>query len=723
MRLTRIYIPILLIVFSLATSKAQNNPTVPEVNYKYAPPWWQTSINQPEIARKSIVGKNGELMYEFPVANNNQQQLGFGTVISFRTGEKETWINQQLYNARIPMVITRKELNNINITEETFAVAPLLFGADDSNVSDFLGTWLGQKVNGKPGNDIVIITYENKGSATASFSPELKITTSHQSLVDTAKGRVFMGGFLRIAIPHTIARTSTDALPNDKVRKQITVTLKPVDVEPGKKVQLAFGVAHGYTAIDCPNNLKQALHLQKQSVSWWEKITLPYNKIVVPDAEIQNLLDASIRNIYQVAERENNLVVLKSGPSVNRKFAVDDAPFIVDALTMLSEDIYARQAMDYLLGLQKPDGSFAQQDKDWKQTGMVLWAISNYARLTGDKQWLETAWPKLEKGFGFLMELQKSTLSNTKLPYSGLIPPGADGDSQGIDFVNNYWALAGLNSAITAARWGSRNAQAIKWQSMYDDYYKAFLEATTKYMKKDAFGNSYLPAKASAEKKPVTQKMQWTFLNALYPGKIFDLQHPIVTGNMKMLEKTVQEGLLINTGMANNTVVLQAAVDYAHALQWTGKPQDALEVMYALANHAAPNYAWFEQQSPQTIAEKTYLGDMPNSRVSADFIRLVRHLMVMERSNELHLFEGVPTTWTKPGMEIKLDNVLTEFGLLKFYIKFSTDGTSATLDMNLDTDNRRVPQRIILHLDGIAGNPATMELELKPNLKKVLKLN
>ncbi len=722
MSLTRIYNSILLIVFTISSLKAQTNATIQEVNYKYAPSWWQTLINQPESARKSVVGKNGELMYEFPNANSNQQS-GFGTVIRFSAGEKETWANQQLYNARIPMLITRKELNNIKVTEETFAVAPLLFGADDNTVSDFLGTWLGQKVNGKPGNDIVIITYENKGNATISLSPELKIITSHQSLVDTAKGRVFMGGFLRIVIPHAIAKTSTEALPNDKARKQIIVTLKAVDLEPGKTIQLAFGVAHGYTAIDCPNNLKQALYLQKQSVAWWENVTLPYNNIVVPDTEIQNLLDASIRNIYQVAERENNMVILKSGPSSNRKFSVNDAPFIVDALTMLGEDKYAREAMDYLLSLQKADGSFSQQDKDWKQTGMVLWAISNYARLTGDKQWLETSWPKLEKGFNYLMELQKSTLSNSKLSYSGLIPPGADGDSQGIDFVNNYWVLAGLNSAITAARWGSRNAQAIKWQSQYDDYYKAFLEATPKYMKKDAFGNSYLPARASAEKKPVTQKMQWTFLNALYPGKIFDLNNPIVTGNMKMLEKTIQEGLLVNTGLANNMVVLSAAVDYAHALQWTGKQQEALNLMYALANHASPNYAWFEQQSPQAAAEKTFLGDMPNSRVSADFIRLVRHLMVMERSNELHLFEGVPTTWTRPGMEIKLDNVLTDFGLLKFYIKFSDDGTSATLEMNLDTNNRRVPQRIVLHLDGIAGNPATMELELKPNLRKVLKLN
>ncbi|NJK93713.1 MAG: hypothetical protein HC905_01235 [Bacteroidales bacterium] len=74
-------------------------------------------------------------------------------------------------------------------------------------------------------------------------------------------------------------------------------------------------------------------------------------------------------------------------------------------------------------------------------------------------------------------------------------------------------------------------------------------------------------------------------------------------------------------------------------------------------------------------------------------------------------------------MEIKLDTLLTDFGPLFFKLKVSNDGNTATIDMNLDTNNRRVPQRIVLHLDGIAGNPATMELELKPNLHKILQLN
>lgn len=707
--------------------KSQNTETN-NVNYRYSPSWWQTTINLPESPRKTLVGKNGQFMYEYPASISDPkiaQSSGFSTFISFETGDNETWKSQKLLNSRVPLVITQKEWKTIAIKEEAFAVAPLLFGETDS-IKDYLGTSLSRKITGKPGNDMLIVTLENTGNTSLNISPRIKINTNQPVYVDTAKGKVLVADFLRIVVPYSIINSSAEPIKKtatQRPRNLLTLTLKPFQIEAGETLQLAFGVSQGFTAIDCPNNIQQALYLKRQSVSWWEKTSLPYNKIIVPDSQIQDLLNASVRNIYQVLDKENDLIALNTGPTSNRQFFISDAPFIADALTMLNKTEDAQKALDYMFRLQKSDGSFLQQEKDWKETGFVLWAISNYARLTGDKQWLETTWPVLEKGFNYLIELQKSTLQNEKAAYAGLLPPGSGSENQGIDYVNNYWALSGLNSAVTAARWASRHGQAIKMQSLYDEYYKNFLASTDKNMKKDSYGNQYLPVRETNDKKAPPQKSQWSFLNAVYPGKIFDLNHPIVTGNMKMLEKTVKEGSITNTGWINNSIVLASASDYAHALQWTGKAQEAANVMYALANHAAPNLAWYEQQSLKGAKDTIVSGDMPNSRISAEFIRLVRHLIVMERSYELHLFEGVPAAWTKPGMEIKLENILTEFGPLTLKLKFSDDGTTATLDMNLDSNNRRAPQRTLLHLDGIAGNPATIELELKPNLHKVFNLN
>jgi len=190
-----------------------------------------------------------------------------------------------------------------------------------------------------------------------------------------------------------------------------------------------------------------------------------------------------------------------------------------------------------------------------------------------------------------------------------------------------------------------------------------------------------------------------------------------------MLAKNEKEGLLFNTGWVNNGIVNTTASDYAHALLWTGKGQEAAKKLYSLANHASPVFAWREIQLSADSNEPIISGDMPNNRISAEFIRLARNLIVLERSNDLHLLEGVPAEWTKPGKEIQLNGVLTDFGLLDFKLKIANDGNTATIDLNLDSSNRRPPLRTILHLEGITGNPATMELELKPNLHKILNLN
>ncbi|NJO68641.1 MAG: hypothetical protein HC830_04615 [Bacteroidetes bacterium] len=259
--------------------------------------------------------------------------------------------------------------------------------------------------------------------------------------------------------------------------------------------------------------------MKKQTIGYWESLKLPYNKISVPDSGIQNLLNASIRNIYQSIEFEKGIPVVKTGSSSNRQFNIADAAFIIDALTMLNEKNDGRKVIEYLISQQNSDGSFQQTDKDWKATGYALWTIANHARLTGDKDWLESVWPSLEKGFTFLMELTNKTKQQTKSAYAGLIPPGYGSEGQGIDYVHNYWALTGLNSAITAARWVGRNGQAIKWQSQYDDLYFVFLESMKKNMRKDVNGIQYLPARATSDKKAQAQKHQWAFLNAVYPGK------------------------------------------------------------------------------------------------------------------------------------------------------------------------------------------------------------
>src|ERR1039457_6928091 len=65
------------------------------------------------------------------------------------------------------------------------------------------------------------------------------------------------------------------------------------------------------------------------------------------------------------------------------------------------------------------------------------------------------------------------------------------------------------------------------------------------------------------------------------------------------------------------------------------------------------------------------VGDMPHNWASAEFIRLVRHSLILERGNELHLFEAMPAKWARPGAVTRLRDIATEFGPVSLEFRVS----------------------------------------------------
>ena len=90
---------------------------------------------------------------------------------------------------------------------------------------------------------------------------------------------------------------------------------------------------------------------------------------------------------------------------------------------------------------------------------------------------------------------------------------------------------------------------------------------------------------------------------------------------------------------------------------------EAAQVLYDFANHAAPTRVWREEQKPVGKGVEE-VGDMPHNWASAEFIRLATHLLELDRGDELHLLEGMPAQWLKAGMVTRLNGVLTPFGPL-----------------------------------------------------------
>ena len=304
----------------------------------------------------------------------------------------------------------------------------------------------------------------------------------------------------------------------------------------------------------------------------------------------------------------------------------------------------ARNGIRYLLSFQRPDGAIMLIDGHWKETGIALWAVTRHARLTDDKKWLAEVWPQLEKGFAYIRTLREKASADPKALTYRLLPEGfSDGGLGGInpEYTNVYWTLAGLKAAVDAARWLGKNEQAQAWQAEYDDFYATFRRAAERDARTDSHGNRYVPIDMRKDAKISPQKAQWAFLHAVFPGKVFAADDPLVLGNMAMLRAVEAEGLVRDTGWVTSGVWNYFGSFYAHGWLWMGQGQKAARTLYDFANHASPLLCWREEQMPRGEGD-AICGDMPHNWASAEFIRLVRDLLVLERGDELHLFEGLP---------------------------------------------------------------------------------
>jgi hypothetical protein len=375
------------------------------------------------------------------------------------------------------------------------------------------------------------------------------------------------------------------------------------------------------------------------------------------------------------------------------------------------------------LTFQQEDGRFEILQRYYKENGIVLWTCVRHAMLTQDKQWLQSIWPKLVKTVDYIKRLRKESYGDSSPLNDGLMPPGyPDGGINGHDqyeYTNVYWNLLGLKSIIQAAHWLGRNDQAQDWQKEYDDFYATFRKAATRDGRLDSHGNWYLPILMPVEGSiPLKQqewqlpcKAQWAFCHGVYPGQLFEKDDPLVKGNLDMLATYEKEGMVTTTGWLTGGIWNYFASFYGHALLWQGDGQKAAEVLYAFANHASPLLAWLEEQGLQNepIREN---GDMPHNWASAEFIRLAVHLLALDRGQELHLFEGLPKQWVRPGMETKLSGIATPFGPLTCSLRVSGDGSSALLKVEPLADPSC--ERIVVHLGCWATSDAKAVQMLDP---------
>jgi len=119
----------------------------------------------------------------------------------------------------------------------------------------------------------------------------------------------------------------------------------------------------------------------------------------------------------------------------------------------------------------------------------------------------------------------------------------------------------------------------------------------------------------------------------------------------------------------------------------------AAEALEALRARASATRGWADAPSGPG-EEKSSGGDVLEGAIAAAYLHLLRGLLVHEDGATLHLFAGVPRSWSLSGRRIDVKRMPTAFGVIEASLKTEGGDTYAGIVLQAG----REPERLVLHL-------------------------
>jgi len=421
---------------------------------------------------------------------------------------------------------------------------------------------------------------------------------------------------------------------------------------------------------------------------WLQESPVPRTRITVPDARMQYLLEASLRNIYQVREKVDGWLQYQPGPTVYRGMWLCDVLISGNVSMMSGDTASVRLALEGGFRTQMPNGQFRSlyPAVSIVETPVFLTMMFRYARAAGNQAWLEHNWAVVQKGMAWIESERMKTLDEPGAPYAGLLPPGfVDGGiaHRTADYGSVWWAMIALEHGIRAAHDLGRDTEAECWGELLGKFDTSFRIAAARDMRRDSLGHRFLPiAVAETTQTLPHQRGQYAFLLPLPYGKFFfapdTLMTSILHGNLAMLDAHCAEGLIVGSGWMSDGVWswLGAVHSMAHLLSGNGPA--AWTILNAVADHASPLATWMEEQQLRANGRRTS-GDGSDAEASAFFVQALSALLVLERPDSLVFCTGVPGEWLHPGSRTTVEDLLTDHGPVSLIMETSGDGNELSL--------------------------------------------
>jgi len=396
--------------------------------------------------------------------------------------------------------------------------------------------------------------------------------------------------------------------------------------------------------------------------AYYSRLFAAGTSISVPERKVADTYYASLANMALPRYLSNGSWVQAVNNMRYHSFWLRDGAMIAHAFDLAGLRRLAAQDIGYFLTWQQPDGLFISRPQEYDGFGQTLWAMGEHYRLTRDVAFARRMYPAVRRAMAWF-ESQRGA-------NGGLVPPvvrPSDNDLvAGHVTGDNFWAAAGIAGAIDLARAVGDRATAAGWAAVLGD-----LRATIRRRVAAVAPHGPIPP---ALDRPGGQI--WGILWASYIGGVYPARSVVVRNTIRRARRAFSEGIL--TYLDRRLLHAYSGFRVFETDLLANRQADAVRGLYAeLAHTTGTNAGWEAATSPfgdRLIDDAT----TPHAWWAAEYVTLVRNMLVREQGPDVYLMSAVSPSWLTPGRRIAVRLAPTTRGRVSFTLRTLAGGAALT---------------------------------------------
>ena len=309
--------------------------------------------------------------------------------------------------------------------------------------------------------------------------------------------------------------------------------------------------------------------------------------------------------------------------------------------------------------------------------GEFIFAVVEYYRFTGDRAFLQEMRQPVAKALAFMESLRARRLTREylipeKRVFFGLLPESMSHEGYMAHPVHAYWddfwAIRGLRDASLMAEvlGDAREADRLEslWKSFSESVRASLVAATARH------GIDFVPGSVElGDFDPTSTSIAIGLLDEPH------LLPPAETS--RTFEKYLAGFRDRAKGVAAWNSYTAYEIRNIGALVRLGRRREALELTeFMLADQRIPAWNQWPEISWRDPTGPSFIGDLPHTWVSAEYILSICSLFAYERQADkaLIIAAGVAEEWLADGFEVSLENLPTYFGNISYSLRLDDPG-------------------------------------------------